>query len=80
MTIEPMYADSGIYKPILPDCEYVIVNALGNFYTGRSGYASESALWTSNPLDAFKYTQGAARSKLDTFPIMFGPHCKIVRI
>ena len=67
MTTEPMYADSGIYRSIVPDAPYSIRNAAGHYYTGCTG---EKA-WSPHPMDRFPYTLNGARTKMRTFPIAF---------
>ena len=67
MTIEPMYADSGIYRSIVPDAPYSIRNASGYYYTGRTG---ENA-WSPYPMDRFAYTLNGARTRIRSNRIAF---------
>ncbi len=67
MTTEPMYADSGIYRPIVADAPYSIRNAAGHYYTGCTG---EQA-WSPHPMDRFPYTLNGARTRIRSNRIAF---------
>lgn len=78
---EPMYADSGVYKPIWPPLDHCIVNNKGQFYTGQSGYGKP---WSDCFYDRFTMTREAAERKVANGFIVFDDayvvRCDSIRI